>query len=219
MWAVVPAKRFDGAKQRLAPALSATERRALARVMLTDVLRALSAARTLVGIMVVGTEPSLAELAASHGALSVADREEGHTQAVACGLAMLRERNAGAVLVISADIPGIAAPDIERLVAEHAADAARGPAATLVTDRRNDGTNAVACTPPDCLPFAFGLGSLQRHFSAARARGVIARRIDLPNIALDMDEPDDLAAFLARSPEGATASYLHEAGIAARLAG
>jgi len=216
MWAVVPAKPFARAKHRLAAVLSPSERAALARLMLTDLLGVLAAVGGLSGVLVVGTDPALSAICTAHDAERVADNDEGHTAAVVCALNALRRRSAGAALVISADIPAASTEEIEALLAAHAADAARGPAMTLVPDRRTDGTNAIACSPPDCIPYAFGLGSLQRHLAAARARGVIARTLALPGIALDLDEPDDLAAFLAGAPDGAAAGFLADRGVAAK---
>jgi 2-phospho-L-lactate guanylyltransferase (CobY/MobA/RfbA family) len=45
MWAVLPAKDFVDAKQRLAPVLTAAQRNALFRAMLEDVLTMLTAVR------------------------------------------------------------------------------------------------------------------------------------------------------------------------------
>ena len=65
IWAIVPVKEFEGAKQRLSPALSADERRVLAAIMLEDVLDALSAVRELAGLLVVTIDPAATALAAA----------------------------------------------------------------------------------------------------------------------------------------------------------
>jgi 2-phospho-L-lactate/phosphoenolpyruvate guanylyltransferase len=52
VWAVVPVKELAGAKQRLSSCLSPEERRALATIMLEDVLDALSAVRQLAGVLI-----------------------------------------------------------------------------------------------------------------------------------------------------------------------
>ena len=57
VWAVVPVKEIEGAKQRLSSCLSPEERRALASVMLEDVLDAVSAVRELAGLLVVTVDP------------------------------------------------------------------------------------------------------------------------------------------------------------------
>ena len=217
MWAVVPAKRLREAKQRLAGVLSAEERRDLARAMLADVLRCLSGIATIEGILVVSGDPEIAAIARSHRATVAEDESAGHTAAVECGLRALRAQGANAAFVLSADVPGISAAEVECLLAEHARAAAKGPALTIVTDIRRDGTNAVCCSPLDAIRFSFGLGSLERHLSAARERGVAVTVLDLPGIALDIDEPEDLRALLASETRCESARYLREIGVAHRL--
>ena len=63
IWAVIPVKEVEGAKQRLASALSPEERRALATIMLEDVLEAVSAVRELAGVLVVTVDPAATSLA------------------------------------------------------------------------------------------------------------------------------------------------------------
>ena len=67
-WAILPVKEMAGAKQRLAPLLSPDERIELMRVMLRDVLAALSAAQGLAGIALVTLDPWAQALAQDHGA-------------------------------------------------------------------------------------------------------------------------------------------------------
>ena len=210
MWAVVPAKPLRTAKHRLAGVLSEAERRILARAMLTDVLRCLRGVGAVEGIVVVSSDPEVAELAATRGARIVADGNTGHTAAVECGIRALRAEGIHAALVLSADVPGVASAEIARLLLEHGRDAVRGPAVTIVSDRRGDGTNAICCSPSDAIPFAFGLGSLRRHLGAAHASGVAVRVLDLPGIALDIDEPGDLDMLLATDALSATTRYLRD---------
>ena len=218
MWAVVPAKRLREAKQRLAGVLAAEERRALARAMLCDVLRCLSGVAGLAGIIVVSGDPEVAELAGTNGAMVVADESAGHTVAVECGLRALRARSVDAALILSADLPCIVATEIEELLAKHARRAAMGPALTIATDLRRDGTNAACCTPLDAIRFSFGLGSLERHLAAAREKSVATAVLDLPGIALDIDEPEDLQALFALGRPCDTLRYLQEIGFPRRLA-
>ena len=77
MWAVVPVKRFDLAKGRLADSLHADERRRLARAMLEDVLEALTNTAEVDRVLVVTREPEVATLATSAGADTIAETGEG----------------------------------------------------------------------------------------------------------------------------------------------
>ena len=53
VWAVIPVKESDGAKDRLSDLLSPSERRRLAETMLTDTLAAVAGSRLLAGVMIV----------------------------------------------------------------------------------------------------------------------------------------------------------------------
>src|SRR5919106_4532190 len=68
LWAVVPVKDLQHAKQRLAGALSAAERRGLFAAMLEDVLAALAASERLAGILVVTRDVQAQNLAARYEA-------------------------------------------------------------------------------------------------------------------------------------------------------
>ena len=83
IWAVVPVKEFEGAKQRLSSALSPEERRVLATTMLEDVLDAVSAVKALAGVLVVTVDPAATSLAVRYGARVVTEgARDGHTGAV-----------------------------------------------------------------------------------------------------------------------------------------
>ena len=63
MWAIVPIKTFDMAKQRLANVLSASERKSLMLAMARDVLTALSSSNLLDQILIVSRAPEADALA------------------------------------------------------------------------------------------------------------------------------------------------------------
>ena len=86
VWAIVPVKNLPQAKQRLAGVLSASERRALFRAMLEDVLGALSKNKSIAGILVVTRDDEATTLAASYGARVLEEAENrGHTAASSFG--------------------------------------------------------------------------------------------------------------------------------------
>src|SRR4030095_472791 len=81
-YAIIPARGFSGAKQRLATFLQPHERRLLARAMLTDTLTACSQATALEGVGVVTCDGDVAEVAEAFGAEVLWGPEaQGHSQA------------------------------------------------------------------------------------------------------------------------------------------
>jgi 2-phospho-L-lactate guanylyltransferase len=191
MVAAVPVKDLVNAKQRLMRVLTAAERRALARAMLGDVLRALRAAR-LDAVWVVTREPEIAAIAAAMGAQALAeDDNRGHTAAVAFAQAHAARAGATVFVTIPGDVPCVDGAEV-RALAEAAADAP----AVFVPSHSGRGTNGVALAPPEVMPLRFGEPSFDNHLAAARALGLAPRTLALAGLALDVDAPEDLRALV-----------------------
>jgi len=214
LWAVVPVKLLARSKRRLIPLLSRDEREALACAMLHDVLAALTQAPSLAGVVVITGDPRAAEIAREARAFVLPDTENtGTAAAVATAARHLAQRECTGILVVPADVPLITAEDIEAIVEAHRA----GPSITLVPAAADGGTNALACSPPEVIPFCFGDDSFRLHREAAQACGIESQTIERARVAQDLDRPDDIAVFLEQP--SATRSYacLTAFGIAQRL--
>jgi 2-phospho-L-lactate/phosphoenolpyruvate guanylyltransferase len=192
IWAVMPVKDTAGAKQRLAGFLPAQVRRQLALAMFEDVLQAVAAVPELTGIAVVTIDPAAADIALRLGARVWSDgARDGHTGAVTAAARRLAAEGS-AMLTIPGDVPLVTAADIRQLLDIHS----RKPGFTIVPARDEQGSNAIVCSPADLVPLRFGADSFFPHLAAARACGVDPTTVHLPRIALDIDEPADLAEFM-----------------------
>jgi 2-phospho-L-lactate/phosphoenolpyruvate guanylyltransferase len=216
IWAVMPVKEFEGAKQRLSSCLSAEERRTLATTMLEDVLDAVSAVPELAGVLVVTVDPAATSLATRYGARIVTEgAREGHTGAVmAAARLLVREGRAG-IMTMPGDIPRLSSAEIAATLAVHR----RAPSFTIVPAHDDLGSNTIVCSPPDAVPLRFGEDSFYPHLDAARAHGIDPLIVRHPGIGMDIDNPVDLVTFLKMSPpvRTRTLDFLKQAGIAARL--
>jgi 2-phospho-L-lactate guanylyltransferase len=192
LWAVVPVKELDRAKERLAALLSSELRRALMLAMLEDVLTALAAAPGLAGIAVVTIDPAARRLAMSYGARVIEmGARDGHTGAVASAARLLSAEARRGMLTVPGDIPLVTAAEIAQLIAAHRP----APAFTIAPSHDDRGSNAIICSPPDAVPLRFGEDSFFPHLHAAETCGIRPTVLRLPGIALDIDTPEDLAAF------------------------
>lgn len=192
VWAVVPVKDTAGAKQRLAPALPPSLRQGLALAMLEDVLAALAAVSALAGRVLVTTDPGARRLAARYGAECWEEGAgDGHTGAVTSAARRLARDGRAAMLTLPGDIPLVTAQEIERLIAAHRP----APSFTIAPSHDEQGSNAILMSPPDAVPLRFGDDSFFPHLAAARALGIAPTVLHLPGIALDIDNPADLAHF------------------------
>jgi 2-phospho-L-lactate guanylyltransferase len=188
-WVVVLVKDFDSAKQRLGPALDAKSRRALAR---RNAERAVRAAAAGDRRLVVAGSREVAALAERLGAQALLERrQEGQNVAAKRGIAHAVEGGAGAVLLLSSDLPLVTARSVQELLQVGALIEA--PAVVAVPAVGRGGTNALYLRPPDAITLHFGADSLDSFRREAEARGVNFVIHQSEAMALDLDEPNDLA--------------------------
>jgi 2-phospho-L-lactate/phosphoenolpyruvate guanylyltransferase len=196
-WAIVPVKDLSEAKQRLAGVLPLEARRRLMQVMLRDVLATLRQVDALGPVLVVTPDAQVAELAERSGARVLREaRGQGHSAAAMAGFAHARTHGAPQALTLPADAPCVTPSEIRGLL--DAAGSAECPHVVLAPAHDRDGTNAVLAAPPDAFPPSFGPGSFARHLADARARRLHCRVVELAGLGLDIDEPRDLSALMAR---------------------
>jgi 2-phospho-L-lactate guanylyltransferase len=193
LWAVVPVKERASAKERLAPMLPPEVRQALALAMLEDVLEALSATPGIAGLLVVTVDPEARLMAARYGGRPIeTGARDGHTGAVAAAARLLAAEGRPGMLTLPGDIPLVTPAEIAQLLVVHLP----APSFTIVPSHDEQGSNAIACSPPDAVPLRFGENSFYPHLQAAEARGIRPTVLHLPGIALDIDNPEDVVSFM-----------------------
>jgi 2-phospho-L-lactate guanylyltransferase len=193
LWAVVPVKERGSAKERLASMLRPEVRQALALAMLEDVLAALTATPGIAGIMVVTVDAEAGRLASHYGGQVIeTGARNGHTGAVAAAARLLAIQGRPGMLALPGDIPLVTSAEITQLLAAHAP----APSFTIVPSHDEQGSNAIACSPPDAVPLRFGENSFYPHLQVAEACGIRPNVLHLPGIALDIDNPEDVVSFM-----------------------
>jgi 2-phospho-L-lactate/phosphoenolpyruvate guanylyltransferase len=215
-FAILPVKRFEVAKQRLADDLGKGTRRALVEAMITDVLIALRRSKGVDRTLVVTAEPGVDALAHGYDADSVSDPgEPSHSAAALLGIREATIRGATRVLLVPGDCPALDPAEIDALLARERPSAA--PDVVVVPDRHGSGTNALLLTPPDAIEPAFGTGSRERHVARSQAAGATVEVIEVPSLAYDVDTVSDLDA-LRDVLAGGRGGAAHTRGMLNRLA-
>ena len=178
MLAIVPFKGLNGAKTRLAGALSEEDRARLALEMLNRVLEACEGASSIERTLLVTPEPG----AAPEGVSVLVDHATGHADAIDLGLAEARPDEA--ILVVMADCP---------LTDAHALDALAEAAHPLaLVPARDGGVNALALQELARFRPRFGVPA-EEMVAAARAAGLEPTIAHDERLSLDVDRPEDLA--------------------------
>ena len=188
-WVVVLIKDFDSAKQRLRPALGAKSRRALAR---NNARQAVHAAAAGDHVLVVAGGEEVAEMAAAWGAdVLLEPREEGQNVAARRGIDRAIQGGAEAVLLLSSDLPLVTETAVRDLL--QAAARLTSPVVVAAPATGRGGTNALYLRPPGAIGLHFGDESLAQFRADAEQRRVKFVVFQSDALALDLDEPADLA--------------------------
>jgi 2-phospho-L-lactate guanylyltransferase len=164
--------------------LDEAQRSRLARWMATGVIEAVRPFDTFVAC----DDDEVATWAASLGAAVIWGPGLGLNGAIDDGVGALADAGYDHVIITHADLPRPTS----------LAAVARADTATLVPDRRRDGTNVMSFPLTDPIAAAYGAGSFERHLDAARHLGITCAVRPDPDLSLDVDTPDDLTHPLIR---------------------
>jgi 2-phospho-L-lactate guanylyltransferase len=185
---VLPIRSFALGKARLASELDAADRAALGQRLADRVADAAAAFPT----VVVSSAPEVQRWAAGRG-FPVLDDPGSLDAAAAAGAAHHFATAVPRVVVAHADLA--LATSFERLVAD-----GDRPVVALVPCQRDDGTNVLSLPLGTPFAFAYGPGSFRRHATEARRLGLAVRVVRDPDLAFDVDLPEDLAALEVATP-------------------
>jgi 2-phospho-L-lactate guanylyltransferase len=192
IWAIVPVKPLRRGKSRLAGMLTEDQRTRLNRFLLMHVLTTLNKVIEIEHTLVVSRDPAALALTREMGGRTVL--EDGVPQfntAIMRATIVAKAQGAHAVLVLPADLPLIKPSDLKSLL-KHGKNP---PVVVIAPDRRMDGTNGLFVNPAGMIEYGYGPGSFQCHCERATAVGARLEVITRPNIALDLDLPEDLEAL------------------------
>ncbi|MBV9506912.1 MAG: 2-phospho-L-lactate guanylyltransferase [Acidobacteriia bacterium] len=206
IFAILPVKNPNHAKQRLEGFLPAAIRSALARLMYEQTLETLCQAPGIDRVAVVTSDHEIAAHARSLGSLVFEEAtQQSHSASADAACLHAIALGATTVLLVPIDVPLATAEDFTELAAS-----AR-PGVVIVPSADQTGTNALVRTPPDVIESRFGPGSLRAHLDQARSRGVPAEVLRLPGLMFDIDTPEDVEEFLARAHGNRVATFLRSA--------
>lgn len=203
---LVPVKNLATAKQRLAAVLDQAARTELAQAMLHDVVSALAAWRQRPACALVTSDPFAIELAREYNFEIIRDpTNPGETGAIEMATQICVGRGIDSTLVIPADIPLIQPSELEQILGQAPL---KGSVLAPAADGR--GTNAAFRRPANLFPLRFGNDSFKPHLAAAQATGKPCVVLQLPTVAIDVDNPEDLHRLLAYPGETRSQSLLRK---------
>jgi 2-phospho-L-lactate guanylyltransferase len=210
--AIVPLKHPACARRRLLEALTPKQRHSMYFTLARRIITALRGVPLVQDTLIV-TSSAEVEMFAGHMGVRVMHRlrDEGINAACEAAIAASAAAGVGSALIVPGDLPLVTSESLLALLQSARLDE-RG--VTLVPDRRHLGTNALVCTPADAIRLSFGPNSFAEHLRTARAHGLEVRIFESGELALDIDEPEDLDAWRGYdiAPDGSDAQTTVTAG-------
>ena len=162
--------------------------------MFLDTLDALQGAQRVKSILVLTGDPEIAAHARAAACQICREKSgEGLNSGLTRGAGQIRAEGNGCMLIMPADLPAVTSRDIDQLLAAHRRGITLAPAA------KDNGTNALVCSPPDVIPFRFGRFSAARHAAAAAATGKPIRVVRGSAFDRDLDQPGDLEWLMSQN--------------------
>jgi 2-phospho-L-lactate guanylyltransferase len=203
----VPVKSLERAKGRLTQVLEPIERAALTLAMLEDVL---DACLEVPGwhVWVISPDEAVLEVSARRRAKPVIEEEPGLLSAIR----QVEEEGAGAdaLAVVLGDLPLLSAEALGQVL--HTV----GPVVAAPSES-DGGTNVLLRRPPGIIPPKFGSESFRKHREAAELRGVPFASIEDPELAFDLDRPEDIPVLMRAGTRTRTRAACLEMGLPERL--
>ena len=208
---LLPVKDFSGAKHRLSPVLTQTERAGLARAMCQDVVAAVAGAKNLERVVVFTASEEVAGIARLSGFDIVQEEAvRGHSHAVNQMTELLTA--SGTVVAIASDLPALQSGELDTVMK------ACESTLVLLPSRDGTGTNGVVMHLGMRIEMSYGEDSLRRHLAAAAAAGIPCTVMAVPGIALDIDTWEDLLVYVQTAPSPShTRRYIEDSRIIGKL--
>jgi 2-phospho-L-lactate guanylyltransferase len=205
----VPIKSLSRAKSRLTPLLSPLERAALTLAMLEDVLDATLAMPSW-ETWVISPDEAVLEIAARRKAEPLTEEKPTLASAVRQVEEEAKERGADSLAVLLGDTPLVSAEALQEAVRTLGS-------VVLARSSHGGGTNLLLRRPPRAIAARFGPSSFDRHMQGAAARGIPTAVVERPELAFDLDVPEDVATVLELGRGTRTRSSCLDMDLGARL--
>ncbi|MGB9640492.1 MAG: 2-phospho-L-lactate guanylyltransferase [Anaerolineales bacterium] len=188
-WAIVPVKPLREGKSRLSTILEEDQRWALNRWLLEHTLQVLNESDLFEHILLISRDGEALAVGRKYAARTI--QEEGLPKlngAVERATRYAQQTRAESVLIIPTDLPLLDQDTLKDMSSK----THHQPYVIIAPDRHQKGTNALWLSPPGKFAYHFGVDSFQAHLAEASQNGNDVAVFQHPNIALDIDDAEDL---------------------------
>jgi 2-phospho-L-lactate guanylyltransferase len=190
-WLLLPVKSLLCGKLRLAPLLNHFERRNLNEYFLRRTIKIAAEFPGIQRTAVISEADDTLTLARELGIYTIRQTDGcGLNHAVTQGTRELHAHGARALLILPIDLPFLQTRDLCEI-----ATLGRQHEVVICPDKHYAGTNAIVLSEPTPMRFSFGPGSYLEHQHETQRCGLVPHLYYNPQIAKDVDLPDDLISL------------------------
>jgi len=194
---IVPVKRFERGKSRLASMLDVVERVKLCGLLLDDTLSTINKASSISEVIVVSSDKRAEGISKRHGAIFLKEYvERGVNKAVSIADNYCNAAGANATIVIPQDLPLLTPADID-MICNTAEEYEKCLA--ICPSLRYDGSNALLRRPSKLIKTYYDNNSFDTHIKAAKEIRANLKIILSRRIMTDLDTIED-AENLMKEP-------------------
>jgi 2-phospho-L-lactate guanylyltransferase len=193
VFAIVPVKRFERGKSRLASLLTIEERIKLSELFLDLTISTLTNTPVISEVVVVSSDYRARAIAKIHEAQFVEEKkDQGVNAAVTLADAHISEYSVDASIVIPQDLPLLLRQDIE-YICRSAEKHER--CLVICPSLRLDGSNALLRRPPLLFQTNYDNNSYNIHIQKAKASNASVKILRIERVMLDIDILQDIRAL------------------------
>lgn len=193
---VIPMKSPKRSKQRLVGSLSDSAREKLSLTLFENTLAFFQRHFPMLDVLVVSESLEVLSLAQAYEANTLFDDgEKGLNGALDFACDWVKQSGYDSQLIVPSDIAVLDPEEITTLMT------AIHNAQVVIAVAKDGGTNALLTSPPDAIHFEYGCDSASAHKANAMNNRLVCRSLHLANLALDIDQSEDLRVAVIRQPE------------------
>ncbi|MGC1932171.1 MAG: 2-phospho-L-lactate guanylyltransferase [Candidatus Nitrosopolaris sp.] len=206
IFALVPVKKFESSKSRLAAVLSVDERIKLSELLLINTISVLTKSSAISEIVIVSSDEVAMEIARRNDAKFLKEvKDHGVNAAIARADDYSSESGADATIVIPQDLPLLSPADVNMICRK-----AESPERCLVIcpSIRYDGSNALLRKPSRLLKTHYDEDSFKAHIRAATQVGIPVKVFLSKRIMMDLDTTEDIKILMKQRITNLPVAYL-----------
>jgi 2-phospho-L-lactate/phosphoenolpyruvate guanylyltransferase len=194
LWAIVPVKRLQEGKSRLAGCLRKDQRLLLSYSMILKTLNEIVQVKDINGIILISTDAKILEIAKEYGVISISENGFADlNRAIRMATDKVLDKRGESVVIIPTDLPFITKYELLEIIKSFR----QSNLVLLIPDRKRKGTNIMLLTPPGIIQYNYGSKSFDAHRQSSANKNIKFCIHESNKLQLDIDTKNDYLHLVA----------------------